>query len=142
MYSRGTVVGITRGTNKNHIVRAALEAIAYQSQDVLACLSAETGKRAGKLKVDGGAAANGFLMQFQADISGVDIVRPKIIETTALGAATLAGLTVGFYPDKSEIAEMQKTDRIFKPQMSKKEAAEKLGTWHKAVKRASGWLSE
>ena len=142
MYSRGTVVGITRGTNKNHIVRAALEAIAYQSQDVLACLSAETGKRTGKLKVDGGAAANGFLMQFQADISGVDIIRPKIIETTALGAATLAGLTVGFYPDKSEIAEMQKTDRVFKPQMSAKEASEKLEMWHRAVERASGWLSE
>ena len=81
-------------------------------------------------------------MQFQADISGVDIIRPKIIETTALGAATLAGLTVGFYPDKSEIAEMQKTDRVFKPQMSAKEASEKLEMWHRAVERASGWLSE
>lgn len=141
MYSRGTIVGITRGTNRNHIVRAALEAIAYQSQDVLGCLAAETAKNSGELKVDGGASANNFLMQFQADVSGLKIVRPSVIETTALGAASLAGLTVGFFKDRNELTALKKTDRVFTPQTSREEARQKLDEWHKAVSRALKWLN-
>lgn len=142
MYSRGTIVGITRGTNKNHIIRAALESIAYQSHDVLSALSDEIGYFPKTLKVDGGATANNFLLQFQADISGTEIQRPRILETTALGAASLAGITIGFYPQKEEIKHMQKIEKVFRPNLSRAKADKLLSEWHKSVERSLKWLSE
>lgn len=136
MYARGTVTGITRGTNYRHIVRAALESIAYQSKDVLDAMSGTLGTDCKLLKVDGGACANNFLMQFQADITGAEIVRPVINQTTALGAAALAGLTVGIYVSKKQISEMQTVNRRFSPQLPANIAEDMLTAWHKAVKKA------
>ncbi len=139
MYARGTILGLTRGSNRNHIIRATLESIAYQTRDVLELMRNECGLELGELRVDGGACANNFLMQFQADILGVPVERPEIIETTALGAAYLAGLAVGFWRDQSMITERRKVDRKFLPEMSADKREKLYKGWKKAVQRAMLW---
>lgn len=141
-YARGTMVGLTRGANRNHIIRAALESIAYQTRDVLEAMEEDSGIKLRTLKVDGGAVANNFLMQFQADILGVDVYRPNIIETTALGAAYLAGLGVGFWTDKDEIAKRWKVDRVFKPEMEVERQEILYQGWRKAVERSLKWAED
>ncbi len=139
MYSRGTLVGMTRGTGRPQIVRAALEAIAYQSADLLNTMAADCGFRPETLRVDGGASANGFLMQFQADIMGIPVIRPRVLETTALGAALLAGLGVGVFASPEETASLWQKDMMFEPRMPEQRRADLLGGWHRAVERALGW---
>ena len=139
MYARGAIVGLTRGANRNHIVRATLESMAYQTRDVLQAMEEDSGIRVKALKVDGGAVANNFLMQFQSDILGVRVDRPQIAETTAMGAAFLAGLAVGFWKDKEEIAEKWKVDRSFAPAMSDELREKKCRGWKKAVACACAW---
>ncbi len=136
MEARGTITGITRGTNKNHIIRAALESIAYQSADLVKSIDGDLGKRAEELRVDGGACLNDLLMQFQADILGIPVNRPAMVETTALGSAFLAGLKVGLWSDSGELAEVRKTDKIFEPSMSEARREELLEGWSDAVKQA------
>jgi len=139
MYARGVIVGLTRGAKREHIIRAALESIAYQTRDVLEAMQKDSGITLTNLKVDGGAVANNFLMQFQSDILGVPVSRPKVTETTALGAAYLAGLAVGYWKGMDEIASKWQIDREFKPAMAM-EVREKLyAGWKKAVKRALDW---
>ena len=139
MYSRGTLVGMTRGTGRAHIIRAALEAIAYQSDDLMQAMIRDAGRKPEKLQVDGGASANGFLMQFQADISRIPVVRPQVMETTALGAALLAGLGCGLYSGMEEIAHLWKKDLEFTPRMDEKTREAGLKGWHRAVERALDW---
>ena len=139
MYARGTIVGLTRGANRNHIIRAALEAIAYQTKDVLQAMEEDSGIALKELKVDGGAVANNFLMQFQSDILGVPVHRPKVIETTALGAAYLAGLAVGFWKDTEEISTKWNVDRVFNPEMNEDHREKIYAGWKKAVNRALVW---
>ena len=139
MYARGAIVGLTRGAGRNHIIRATLESLAYQSRDVLEVMHTDSGIDLQALRVDGGASANNFLMQFQSDILGVPVERPQIIETTALGAAYLAGLAVGFWPDRQTIAEHWHMDQKFTPTMAP-DTRKKLYTgWKKAVKLAMTW---
>jgi glycerol kinase len=132
---RGDISGLTRGTGAGHIARAALESIAFQSAELVGAMQADSGITLAELRVDGGAAANGLLMQFQADILGVPVVRPKILETTALGAAYLAGLAVGFWKDEAEIAAQWQRDITFEPKMGADERTARLGQWHAAVRR-------
>ncbi|MGL5125034.1 MAG: glycerol kinase GlpK [Fusobacteriaceae bacterium] len=139
MYARGTIVGLTRGSNRNHVIRATLESIAYQTKDVLSAMEEDSGIKLSSLKVDGGASANNFLMQFQADIMGADVMRPAIVETTALGAAYLAGLAVGFWETKEEIREHWSLNKAFIPGMEKEEQDKRYGGWRKAVKRSLKW---
>ena len=136
MRARGTITGITRGTGREHIIRAALEAIAYQTDDILSAMMTDSGKKAVCLKVDGGAGANDFLMQFQADISNVSVLRPSVTETTAAGAAYLAGLAVGFYSGRDEISAIDKGGVTFNPDMTEEKRKELLAGWHNAVKSA------
>ena len=138
-YARGTIVGLTRGTTAAHLARAALESIAYQTADVIHAMEADAGIALEELRVDGGATANDLLMQFQADLLGVPVVRPAVTETTALGAAYLAGLAVGFWRDLDEIAEQWQVDRRFEPQMDRADAERLLGQWSRALDRARGW---
>lgn len=140
MYSRGTLVGITRGTGRAHVVRAALEAIAYQSADLMAAMKADCGFEPAQLQVDGGASSNGFLMQFQSDIMGVPVVRPQVMETTALGAALLAGLAVGVYGSLQDTAKVWNPDLRFEPQMVKEDRDRSLHGWHRAVERSLKWI--
>ena len=142
MYSRGTIVGLTRGTGRAHIVRAALEAIAYQSADLVTAMATDCGRKPTQLRVDGGASANKFLMQFQSDILGCDVIRPAVIETTALGAALLAGLAVGVWKDMDEIRSIWKMDLSLTPQMNEEERRTALSGWHKAVSRSLRWIEE
>jgi glycerol kinase len=142
MYARGTILGITRGTTQAHITRAALEAIAYQTRDVLECMEEDSGMKLKELRVDGGAAANEFLMQFQADILGVPVVIQETTETTALGAAYLAGLAVGFWKDQQQIAANYTVKRKFIPRMSSKQRESLYRKWKMAVERARGWEQE
>lgn len=142
MYARGAIVGLTRGTNRNHIIRAALESIAYQTRDVLEAMEQDSDIDLKDLKVDGGAVANNFLMHFQADILGVPVHRPKTIETTALGAAFLAGLAVGFWKDKEEIREKWSLDKVFGPTMEEVKKEKFYRGWKKAVGRAVDWEEE
>ena len=143
MYSRGVLVGITRGTNRAHVVRAALEAICYQSSDLYAAMVADRGGETPvQLNVDGGASANNLMMQFQSDILGVKVVRPQVLETTALGAALLAGLGVGLFGSKEEAAAMVAADRVFDSAMEEREREKKLKGWHRAVERSRGWALE
>jgi glycerol kinase len=142
MYARGAILGLTRGTTRNHIIRATLESIAYQTRDVLELMRNECGIDLCELRVDGGACANNFLMQFQADILGVPVERPEIIETTAMGAAYLAGLAVGFWKDQSMIAERRKVNRRFEPGMNEDKRKELYDNWKKAVKRTMHWEEE
>lgn len=138
-YARGTIVGITRGVNKNHIVRATLDSIAYQVNDVLKAMREDSGIELCSLNVDGGASANNYLMQTQADIINVSVKRPVCIETTALGAAYLAGIAVGFWKDTEEISRNAAVDREFIPDMSEDERKGRLAGWNKAVKYAFDW---
>ena len=138
-YARGTIVGLTRDSGRNHLVRAGLEAIAYQSWEVLLCMAADTGLEVGKLRVDGGAAANDFLCQFQADAMQVEVSRPRVLETTAMGAAFLAGLATGIWPDMAAIQGMWAQERLFTPRRSAAEMQPLLDGWRKAVERAKGW---
>ena len=138
-YARGTIVGITRGTNKNHIIRATLESIAYQVKDVISAMEADAGMEIRSLNVDGGACANNFLMQFQADMIHAPVNRPVCVETTARGAAYLAGLAVGYWKNKEEVISNQKIECVFHPEMSKEERERKMKGWNKAVKYAYGW---
>ena len=137
-YARGVVVGITRGVTKEHFIRATLESIAYQSADVISAMAADIGGKLEKIGVDGGACNNNFLMQFQADILDVDVVRNVVTESTAMGAIFLAGLAVGFYESKKEITEKIKVSRIFKPNMDHGRRAELLEGWNQAVGRSLG----
>ena len=141
-YARGTIVGITRGVNKYHITRATLESIAYQVYDVLKAMKADSGIELTSLKVDGGASANNFLMQVQADIIGAPVKRPVCVETTAMGAAYLAGLAVGYWKDYAEIRNNWAIDRTFAPNISQEEREKKLKGWNKAVKRSYQWAKE
>ncbi len=135
MYARGTITGLTRGSNKNHIVRAALESIAYQTNDLITALKKDSDIEIGALRADGGAAANGFLMQFQADISATPIIRPESGEATALGAAFLAGLSVGFWKDKSEILKIPFSGTKFLPSLYKNHREELLKGWNNAINK-------
>ena len=139
MYARGTILGLTRGTTRAHLVRAALEAIAYQSREVLGAALADAGLTLEELRVDGGATANDLLMQFQADILATPVVRPVVRETTALGAAYLAGLAVGYWSSREEIAGNWAADRRFLPQMEPTRREELFAGWRRAVARAAGW---
>ena len=140
MYSRGAIVGLTRGTGRAHIVRAALESIAYQSADLVEAMASDCARKPVELRVDGGASANQFLLQFQADILGCNVVRPAVIETTALGAALLAGLAVGVWKDMDDIRRVWQMDLALEPQMSGEERARILEGWHKAVGRSMHWI--
>ena len=142
MYARGTIVGLTRGANRNHIIRATLEAIAYQTRDVLEAMEDDSNIKLQALKVDGGAVANNFIMQFQADILGVPVDRPEVTETTALGAAYLAGLAVGFWQNKEEIANKWNVNKSFKVHMDKDYREKLYAGWKKAVNRAVKWETE
>ena len=139
MYARGCLIGLTRGTTREHIIRAAQESIAYQSNDLLAAMARDCGAPLTGLKVDGGASRDRFLMQFQADISACPIHRPVIRETTALGAAYLAGLAVGVWGSRDELLESWRCGQIFEPQMDATRRASLLAGWDKAVGRSLGW---
>ena len=138
-YARGTVVGLTRGVNKNHFVRATLESLAYQTYDVLKAMESDSGIRLAALKVDGGASANNFLMQFQADVLDTKVERPECVETTALGAAYLAGLAVGYWKDMDDVKENWKLERTFEPNMADDMRTSNIDGWHEAVKRSAAW---
>ena len=141
-YARGTIVGLTRGVNKYHIIRATLESLAYQVNDVLDAMKADSGIDLAALKVDGGASANNFLMQTQADIIGAPVNRPVCVETTAMGAAYLAGLAVGYWSSKEDVIKNWAIDAVFKPAISADERAKKIKGWKKAVKYSFGWAKE
>ncbi len=138
-FARGTIAGLTRGATGGHLARAALESIAYQTADVLDAMQADAKMKIKGLRVDGGAAMNDLLMQFQADLLGVPVVRPRAFESTALGAGYLAGLAVGVWKNREELQSQWQVDRTFEPQMSKSRVAELRGGWHKAVKRSYAW---
>jgi glycerol kinase len=137
--ARGALVGITRGTSRAHIARAALESIAFQSAELLEAMQKDSGQPLAELRVDGGAAANDLLMQFQADLLGVPVVRPRVLETTALGAAYLAGLTVNLWKSREELAAHWKVEKRFEPQMAAAERERRMARWREAVTRARGW---
>lgn len=141
MYARGTIVGLTRGAGRAHIVRATLESIAYQSQDVLGAMINDSGIRMEMLRVDGGASNNDFLMQYQADILGANVMRPQVTETTALGAAMLAGRAVGLWDD-SQLKNIWKPEKCFKPRMPANERENQLRQWKRAVEKAKNWAEE
>ena len=141
-YARGTIVGITRGVNKYHIIRATLESLAYQTADVLEAMKADSGIELAALKVDGGASANDFLMQIQADIINAPVNRPQCVETTAMGAAYLAGLAVGYWSSKEDVIKNWAIDQVFKPSISAEEREAKIKGWKKAVKYSFGWAKE
>jgi glycerol kinase len=138
-YARGAIFGLTRGVTKEHFIRATLESLAYQSADVITAMEADAGEKIARIGVDGGASANNFLMQFQADIIGTDVVRPKVVESTALGAVYLAGLAVGFYADKEDIIKNILIDRTFKPTIDPEKKKKLIAGWKEAVKRTLGW---
>jgi glycerol kinase len=138
-HARGTIVGLTRGTTRAHLARAALEAIAFQSRDVLDAMVADAKANVGRLKVDGGAVANGFLCQFQADVLDTPVDRPAVIETTGLGAAYLAGLGAGFWQSLDAVAERYAVERTFTPAMPAAQRAEQYETWKRAVERSRDW---
>jgi len=140
-YARGTIVGITRGTKAAHIARAALESIAFQVADLLEAARADAGIDLAELRVDGGAAANNYLLQFQADLLGVAVVRPKVTETTALGAAYLAGLAVGVWDSTGTLAQHWHVDRRFEPSMQPSAAAARRAEWHEALNRSKSWIA-
>ncbi|HZO72691.1 MAG TPA: glycerol kinase GlpK [Ktedonobacteraceae bacterium] len=138
-YARGTIIGLTRGSTIGHVARAALESMCYQTRDVLEAMTTDSGVHVKTLRVDGGAVVNNLLMQFQADILGVPVQRPKVAETTALGAAYLAGLAVGFWSSTQELAEHWAIDRTFEPQMDQAQREELYANWKRAVQRSLGW---
>ena len=138
-YARGAIVGLTRGVNKYHIIRATLDSIVYQVNDVLQAMEADAGIRLSALKVDGGTSANNYLTQTQSDISAAPVLRPRCVETTAMGAAYLAGLAVGYWKDTQEIRKNWAVDRQFAPEISAEVRADRLALWAKAVSCAAGW---
>jgi len=138
-YARGTIVGLTRGSNAGHIARAALESIAFQSAELLHAMEQDSGQSSKELRVDGGAAANNLLLQFQADLLGIPVVRPQVLETTALGAAYLAGLATGVWTSREEIAKQWKVAKRFEPKMKREEAERRMEEWKRALERARGW---
>jgi len=138
-YARGTIVGLTRGSNAGHIARAALESIAFQSAELLQAMEQDSGAKSTELRVDGGAAADNLLMQFQSDLLGIPVVRPRVLETTALGAAYLAGLATGVWSSREEIAGQWKVAKRFEPKMGREEAERRMGEWKRALERARGW---
>ncbi|HET8943492.1 MAG TPA: glycerol kinase GlpK [Dehalococcoidia bacterium] len=140
-HARGGIFGLTRGANRAHIVRATLESIAYQTRDVVEAMQAEAGVTLSELRVDGGAAANNLLLQFQSDILGCEVVRPAVLETTALGAAYLAGLATGFWKDRSHVAGNWREDRRFTPQMNAARREELYAGWRRAVERTKSWAA-
>jgi len=141
-FARGAILGLTRGTSRAHIARAALESIAYQVADLLQAMQKDSGERLAELRVDGGASANDLLMQFQADMLGVPVVRPRVLETTALGAAYLAGLAIGLWPSPEAIAAHWEEDRRFEPRMDPARAAELMARWREAVSRSLRWAEQ
>ncbi|SFD48765.1 glycerol kinase [Chitinophaga sp. CF118] len=141
-YARGAILGITRGTTSAHIARAALEGIAFQVNDLLRSMESDSGKKSTELRVDGGAVANNALMQFQSDIFGSNVTRPRILETTALGAAYLAGLAVGYWDNVDEVKKQWAVERKFEPEMKKEDTEKLLHFWKKAVEKAQGWSEE
>jgi glycerol kinase len=141
-YARGTILGITRGTRREHIVRAALEGIAYQTYDVVRALEHDTGERLDELRIDGGAAQNGFLCQFQSDLLGIPLVRPSILETTALGAAFAAGISIGFWEDLPTLRSLYRVERRYTPLMKEAKREQLLTDWTRAVERAKDWERE
>lgn len=141
-YARGTIVGLTRGVNKYHIIRATLEAMCYQVNDVLGAMRADSGIQLASLKVDGGASANNLLMQIQADISGAPVDRPRCVETTAMGAAYLAGLAAGYWRSKEEVVQNWTIDRSFRPAVSQEERTRRVKGWNKALQCACGWARD
>jgi glycerol kinase len=138
-YARGTIVGLTRGTTRAHVARAALEGIAFQVADVLDAMHEDAGMRLDELRVDGGAAANDLLLQFQSDLLGVPVVRPAVLETTARGAAYLAGLAVGYWPDTAALEGLWQADRRFEPRMAVAESQRRRERWSEALRRARDW---
>jgi glycerol kinase len=140
-YARGALFGITRGTTAGHLARATLESIAFQTADLLAAMEADAGTPLRELRVDGGATANNLLMQFQADLLGVPVVRPRVTETTALGAAYLAGLAVGYWQDRAELGQLWQAEQTFTPSMPRERAAELHHGWRRALERAKGWAA-
>ena len=138
-YARGLIIGLTRGVNRKHLVRAALESIAYQTYDVIKAMEHDSGIEIRDLKVDGGASANNFLMQFQSDILNTGIKRPYCIETTALGAAYLAGLATGYWKDKDDIKENWELSYAFEPKMNDTKRQESIRGWKMAVARSLNW---
>ena len=136
--ARGALLGLTRGSSRAHVVRAALESIAYQTCDVVRCFEDDAGLRMGELQVDGGATANDFLMQFQADLLGVSVRRPRVLETTAVGAAYLDGIGAGVWTDRAEIARAWQLDRSFEPSMPAARRDERYAGWRRAVARVRG----
>ncbi len=140
MYARGTILGLTRGSNRAHLVRATLESIGLQARDVLAAMQEDAGRAITSLKVDGGAASNGFLMQFQADVLGVPVERPAVNETTAMGAAFLAGVAVGVWRDTDEIAALWQRDKRFEPSMGGEKRERVCLEWRRAVQRSRAWI--
>ncbi|MFP4619898.1 MAG: glycerol kinase GlpK [Bacteroidales bacterium] len=141
-YARGAIVGLTRGVNKGHFARAALEGIAFQTMDVINAMEADSGIKLKTLHVDGGASANGLLMQFQSEAIGGPVVRPKQVETTALGAAYLAGLAVGYWKDMDDLHEQWQQDKIFEPVMDKEQVSHYRRKWQKAVQKAKNWIDD
>ena len=141
-YARGAIVGLTRGCNRAHIVRATLDSLTYQTYDVLNAMRADSGIALASLKVDGGASANNYLMQTQADVIGAPVLRPTCVESTAMGAAYLAGLAVGFWRDQAEIRKIWAVDRTFEPKLDAKSRDARLHGWHRAVQRAFDWAKE
>ena len=139
-YARGTILGLTRNINRNHIVRASLEAIAFQSAEVLHSIANDTGQNIKELRIDGGAATNNFLCQFQADVLGLHVKRPKVLETSAMGAAFLAGLSVGVWQDQDQISELWNQEKIFSPIISREDASQMMVEWGRALERAKKWV--
>jgi len=137
--ARGLIIGITRGTNRNHVIRATLESIGYQVRDVLECMEEDSGIKLSEIRVDGGATSNDFLMQFQADVLGIPVVRPLITETTALGAAYLAGLAVDYWESREELRRNWRMEKCFKPRMAGREREKLIDGWKRAVERSRGW---
>jgi glycerol kinase len=138
-YARGTITGITRGTSTAHLARAGLESIAYQVADVLDVMQQDAGGAIKELRADGGASANDLLLQFQADLLRVPVVRPKVTETTALGAAYLAGLAVGYWKDQRDVEAHWAVDRLFEPRMKESDAQHRRGRWKEALERSRNW---
>jgi glycerol kinase len=141
-YARGAILGLTRGVNRGHIVRATLDSIAYQVSDVLRAMEADAGMRIEKLRVDGGASANNYLMQTQSDISGCAVQRPRLVESTAMGAAYLAGLATGYWKDAEAVRSIWEIDREFEPKIGEDERRARVKGWESAVSRTYGWAKE
>ena len=141
-YARGAIVGLTRGVNKYHIIRATLDSLCYQTHDVLRAMEADSGITLTALKVDGGASANNYLMQTQSDVIDAPVQRPKCVETTAMGAAYLAGLAVGYWRDREDVRKNWAIERTFTPTISAEQREKRLHGWNKAVRCALGWAEE